>query len=187
MDARPQSDSVAAAPLPEALVVTISRDEVVSRLETLARRGKLPDYHTGVGDQVFSIQAYGAPFDHHLEGFARQVGPALRITLRLRMLPKLPIIFALVAIATIWPGVWLTDSMLKTYLSWYDFQTWMWYLPLSILPLPWAARGMLRRSRESALASARETLAIIAPALGASVQSPQPKTDSVVGVLDPTT
>lgn len=187
MDARTQSDSVSATPLPEALVVTLSRDEVVSTLENLARRGKLPEYRTHSGDMLFSIQAYGAPFDHHLEGFAGQVGPTLRITLRLRMLPTLPLIFAMVAIATIWPGVWLTDSMLRTYFSWYDFQTWMWYLPVSILPLPWAVRGMVRKSREAAQASARETLAIIIPALGASVHVPEPKSGRVVRVLDPTT
>lgn len=187
MEARAQTDAVAAPALPEGLVVSLSREDVVSRLETLSRRGKLPEFETGRGEVLFSVQAHGSPFDHRLEAFARPRGDVLHIELRLRMLPRLPLIFGLVTALTVWPGVWLTDSMLRTYFSWYDFRTWMWYLPLSILPLPWAIRGMLRRSREAALESARETVAIIVPALGASVTSPDPKPDSVVGVLDPTT
>lgn len=188
MAATPHTDSVVAPTLPDALVVALPRDEVVARLDALARRGKLPECTLNRGNIVFSVQAYGAPFDSVLEGIARPGIQPLRIDLRLRMLPKLPLIFALVILLTIWPGVWLTDSMLRTYFgTWYDFQTWMWYLPLTIIPLPWTLRGMVRRSRLAARLSAAEILADITPALGASTYSAQPKTDSVVGVPNPTT
>ncbi|MBI1190926.1 MAG: hypothetical protein GC200_09635 [Tepidisphaera sp.] len=181
------TESVAAPALPEALVVALPREEVVARLDGLARRGKLPECTLDRGEVLFSVHAYGAPFDSVLEGVTRSGGQPLRIDLRLRMLPKLPVIFALIILLTIWPGVWLTDSMLRTYFSWYDFQTWMWYLPVTIIPLPWTLRGMVRRSRLAAQICAAELLADITPALGASVYSAQPKTDSVVGVPNPTT
>lgn len=188
MDRQAHSGVVAAHEgLPDGLVVSLPREEVFARLEALARRGKLPEFSPGKERVLFSVHAYGAPFDHRLEGVARQVGPSLRISLRLRMLPKLPAIFGILTLLSIWPGVWLTDSMLRTYFNTYDYQTWMWYLPLSIVPLPWALRAMFRRSRAAAFASARESLAIIIPALGASVYSASPKTASVVGSLDPST
>lgn len=84
---------------------------------------------------------------------------------------RMPWIYALLLIATVWPGVWVTDSMLKTYFSWYTIPTWWWYLPLSVIPLPWMWRSFMHKSRAAADASAREVITDIAAAVGGTAST----------------
>lgn len=131
-----------------------------------ARRGKLAEFReqdTGKNQGDFSIEAAANPFDHQLIGTFDSNGGSTTIKLRLERLKMMPMVFALVLIVTVWPGVWLTDSMLVTYFGWYSrwtqsmpWLTYAWYLPLSVLPLPWVWRGIVLKSRAEAMESAKE-------------------------------
>ncbi len=138
---------------------TRSRDEVLGALESASRRGKLPGFARGTGPVLFRVDAFGHPFEYRLEALAEQ-GTNGELTLRFRpvMASRVPMIFAAVIAVTIWPGVWVTDSMLRTYFSWYEYATWMWYLPLTIVPVPLMLRGMIRRSRAESHAAAMDLI-----------------------------
>jgi hypothetical protein len=88
------------------------------------------------------------------------------------MLPKLPVIFGLLILFTIWPGVWLTHSMLRAYFSFYTYPewiTWAWYIPFTVLPLPWMLARMIRQSRAAAYASALNSVELLKTTLDAKV------------------
>lgn len=155
----------APAPPPD-LATPLESAEVLRRLESLSRRGKLPGFEPGRGGVLFATAAFGEPFDHRLEARAEGAGPT---TLRysLRMLRRLPLIYTVVIALSIWPGVWLTDSMLRAYFDSYDYKTWMWYLPITVLPLPPMLVRMVRRSRAAAAEHAAELAERIAAELRA--------------------
>ncbi|MBL8762700.1 MAG: hypothetical protein JNM07_00335 [Phycisphaerae bacterium] len=136
----------------------------MERLDRAARRGKLAGFERGSGAVLFSASAFGSPFDGVVE--ARHDAVRGILSFRWRVRPMMPWLFVLLTVVTIWPGVWLTDSLLVTYFSWYRIPTWWWYVPLSVLPLPWVARAAVQRTRASIDASARERVADIARELG---------------------
>lgn len=148
------------------LVIPCSPAEALARLEAAARRGKLAGFHRpqrGDGSALFTVTDFGHPFESVL--LARSDSPSedqtiLRFDLRLR--PKLAWVYLLVLILTVWPGVWLTDSMLRTYFSGYDYRTWMWYLPLTVPFVPWGMWVAVRRSRTSARVEAMKIIQSIA-------------------------
>ena len=76
----------------------------------------------------------------------------------------MPRVFAALLIVTIWPGLPLTDDFLSSF-QWYEhfvgrtgIQTWYWYLPLTVLPAPFAFKGAIKKSKASAYESAIETI-----------------------------
>lgn len=166
-------------PLPT-LRTALDASAILSKLDALARRGKLAGFEpapAGAG-HAFSLEAPGAPFDHSLRVSAATRDGQTTLTARLVMLPRLPAIFAVLLVFSIWPGVWLTHSMLRAYFSFYTYPewvTWAWYIPLTVLPLPWALAKMVRRSREAAYASALESAEILATTLGARIDQPGTK------------
>jgi len=139
---------------------------IVARLDTLARRGKLagfaPSQQNGV---LFEAACFGEPFDRVLEARAAGEGDRTVLKFSARLLPRIPAIFAVVTALTIWPGVWLTDSMLTTYFSWYKIPTWWWYMPLTIIPMFWMVPKMIRKSERSCRESAARQIAAIDAAL----------------------
>lgn len=152
-----------AAPPPPDLPTTLDGAEILRRLDALARRGQLPGFEVGRDGVLFTTAAFGEPFDHRLE--ARAADGVIRYSLR--MLPRLPLIYAVIIALSIWPGVWLTDSMIRAYFESYDFPTWAWYLPLTVLPLPPMLIRMVRRSRVAAASHAAELAGRIAAELRA--------------------
>lgn len=162
-------------PIP-ALVVTLTDDVILARAEQLARRGKLPGFERAGEGWLFRTAAFGAPFDYTLLARTASEGPGrvMRFELRLRL--RAPLIAFVVTVLTIWPGVWLTDSMLRTYFSGYDYRTWMWYLPLSVLPLPWYFPRALRKSREAAVDHAMELVERLRVAFGEAGAADRAKT-----------
>lgn len=145
--------------LPE-VQTTLSESEVRDRLRTLSKRGKLPGYEATEANAVCSVAAHGSPFDAklslHLENG--------RLTFRLSLLQIMPGVFALLLIVAVWPGLPLTDSFLSSF-DWYNglmgsigIKTWHWYLPLTILPAPFAFRSAIAKSRSSAHESALEQI-----------------------------
>lgn len=132
----------------------LNAEQVRERLSTASKRGRMPGYRNEPG--LFSVAAHGYPFDGVLEGMLRDG----RIEFRIRMLRKLPVIFAAVILFTIWPGVYLMDQLIPGQWGW--IPTWWWYLPVTVIPTPWMWKGVMKKSKKSMDASAREAIGKIA-------------------------
>lgn len=153
---------------------------LLNALERAGRRGRLPGF-TRTGDDSFCVDCDAVPFEYLIEGRIEPAPAGSRIALHMRRKPVLPAVFALVLVVTIWPGVWLTDSLLATYWTaygaWTESMPWLtyaWYLPLTVLPLPWIWLALTSKSRAGAAESARkqrEALARIAEEAAASDQT----------------
>jgi hypothetical protein len=77
-------------------------------------------------------------------------------------------VFAVILIATVWPGVHFMDGLIPA--SWGWIPTWWWYMPVTALPLPWVWAGLMKRSRASIRASAEEAVGKIAGEVGGRVE-----------------
>lgn len=144
----------------------LNAEEIASRAARLSRNGKLPGYEPSPG--LFSCAAFGAPFDYRLVATHGPDG----LVFRAHRLAKLPVIYAVVLAVTVWPGVLLTDSLLKSWFAWYPgawWVTWSWYIPLTLFPIPWIWRSIARKSRASALVHAHEQIGTIASAVDGEV------------------
>lgn len=162
-------------PSPEApatldeLVVAMTPERIVETLEVQARRGKMPGFQAcakGRGE-LFLFTDFGTPFESVLSARATDAGGGVtKLSWRVAMKPRLPIVYLAVLVFTVWPGVWLTDSMIRTYWTGYDYSTWMWYLPLTAPFVPWAMWSSIKKSRASARAEAAELVRQVGAALG---------------------
>ncbi|MBX3357043.1 MAG: hypothetical protein KF745_01315 [Phycisphaeraceae bacterium] len=150
----------------------------VALLDAMARRGKLAGFEAGGGDGVFRVRDFGHPFESELVARAERVDGWTEFTLRRRLRPAMPWVFGLMLVATIWPGVWLTDSMLATYFGWYrGIETWWWYLPLTVPAAPWAMWSAIRKSCAAGDNEAAIVVGKIEAALGSSgerTREPEP-------------
>ncbi len=140
----------------------------MDRLAQASRRGKLPGFHAGPRAGEFRVRLMGEPFDREIRGRARTADGGSAVALRERVMPLWPVVAGVMCVVAIWPGVWLTDSMLETYWPWFTarVETWWWYIPLTAIPLPFALRSMWRKSaaaadqqRAKAMRSIRDALA----------------------------
>ncbi len=153
----------------------IHRDEAIWKLEVMSRRGRLPGFtRTMTG---CAVAAHGNPFDQILYFHALDdAGKGSAFATELRFERKMPTIAAVIFIATIWPGVLLTDSFMRMHLEFYEkwtaggLQTWWWYVPLTAVGVVWAWFAAIKKSRETARASAVETLKKIAAELDGTIE-----------------
>ncbi len=90
------------------------------------------------------------------------------MSFRLKALRKLPIIFAIVLLATIWPGVYFMDALIPGEWGW--IPTSWWYLPITIIPMPWAWRNMQRRSTKAVAESAHAAIEKIAKEIDGTIE-----------------
>ncbi len=156
----------------------LSPTDAAQRLEQAARRGQLPGLVTADEDR-FEITDFGHPFESRLLGrltaLAESSEPGCDATFSLEMKRRTFWIFVLIWALTIWPGVWITHSMLRVYFPSYGsgggfwYPTWLWYLPLTVPFAPLSVRGAVRKSKASADKEARELIAKVAAALGGTV------------------
>lgn len=121
---------------------------------------------------IFTVSDFGTPFESVLEGQARPMsgegdaaasggavaGGGCELSFAIRMKPKLAWVFGVVLVASVWPGVWLTDSMIRTYFPSYDYKTWMWYIPLTAPFVPLGLMQAIKKSRASAQIEAAEII-----------------------------
>jgi hypothetical protein len=142
--------------------------DVLARLDRAARRGRLPGFHPLTESGRFVIRELGGPFEYRLECHARAHGERTEIECHLRREWRMPLIYAAVIAFSIWPGVWLTDSLLKSYFPTRELYTYYWYLALAIIPTPWIWRGTERRSLAAARAHAQESADALRAALDTS-------------------
>lgn len=143
----------------ESIQTKLTSGEVFSALSKLSKQGKLAGYEYESGSDEATVDAHGTPFDSDLYIRFNDGELCFRMVMR----RKLPVIFALILVATVWPGLPLTDSFLFGY-QWYErlmgdsIKTWMWYLPLTVLPIPFVWRSSMMKSRSSAREHAQETI-----------------------------
>ncbi|MEM9373473.1 MAG: hypothetical protein AAGA55_07500 [Planctomycetota bacterium] len=144
--------------------------QVVERLTKLSKAGKLAGFVAGGENHIASFAAFGGPFDGRVE--ITHSGHSTRFDLRMPV--RMPIIFALVLVLCVWPGLPLTDAFLQGF-GWYErltsgaLRTWMWYLPATVLPAPFALRSSIRKSRAAAYRHATETVERLRPKLTSDV------------------
>jgi hypothetical protein len=142
--------------------LALSSGEAVDRLTAMSKRGKLAGFERGEkvpagADAAFAAQ--GTPF----EGMVLMRLAGGRAVFDLWMPRKWAAITAAVLVVTVWPGLPLTDAFLQS-LMWYErlmggwFTTWMWYLPLTVLPAPFMLRSVLAKSRATSMEHAKETV-----------------------------
>ena len=170
---RPHSPTPLAAS-PSTILSPLTASEILEKLDTAARRGKLPGFQRGTagpGAPLFEITDFGTPFEARLLVTASPNGDGTLLSFPpIRLKPAFPWVFALILILTIWPGAWLTDSMLRTYWDWYSARpawvTYAWYLPLTVPFCPMAMLSALRKSRASAAAEIPAIIDKIAMAIG---------------------
>lgn len=141
------------------LETSLTSEEVFGRLLKLSKQGKLAGYAHQAGATHATVDAHGNPFDSDLK--ILHTGQAVEFELAMRK--KLPVIFAVLLVITVWPGLPLTESFMLT-MGWYErlvsgsFETWMWYLPMTILPIPFVWRSSMMKSVRSAHEHALETV-----------------------------
>lgn len=158
------------------LRVGVHRDEAIWKLEVMSRRGRLPGFRRTLDG--CAVAAHGNPFDKvlHLRS-ADHAGKGAVFNPELRLERKMPTITAILFLATVWPGVLLADTFMRNDLPYYGqwamkhgFQTWWWYVPLTIVSLIWAWFAAIRKSNHTAAASAVETLDKIAAELNGTIE-----------------
>lgn len=143
--------------LPAPLSISADKLSIVRRMRALSQRGKLPGFEETADG--FKALAYGWIFDFDLAYRIDESPRGCSLTPALLLKRRMPAIVLAVLIFSVWPGVWITDSMLATYFSWYPHEFWKtcaWYLPLTIIPMPWVWKTAMTRSRLLAEESARE-------------------------------
>lgn len=159
----------------------LSAQAVLERMTTASRRGRMPGYEAlggadaagGEGD-LFLVAAHGKPFDADLIVRYERAGAAGGgglLNFRLKMHWRLRAIFIALLLLTIWPGAYFMDELVAIYLRglWRPWVTYWWYLPITILPLPWIWRGVMKRARASTQNSAREAIAKVAAEVSGEV------------------
>lgn len=150
-----QAPSQPPQPLPT-LSVRCDAPQVGTRLDALSKRGKLPDYRReGSG---FRVKAFGNQMDMTLVGTISTTAEGSEIRFTLEREWKLIWIYAAITVLTMWPGLALTDSMISTYFTGYDFDTWKWYVPLIVVPTPILGWFEVRKSQRMARESAAELI-----------------------------
>lgn len=148
---------------------------VGERLEAEARRGRFAGWNAeqGPGGQIGTLSDFGTPFESRMvvraERAADGGGTLLRFERRIQ--PRVPLIVLVALIATVWPGVVLTDSILRTYWASYDYRTWMWYLPLTAPFVPLAMWSAWKKSDASGAHAARELIQRTAEILGGRLRA----------------
>ncbi len=157
---------------PVVLNSSLALPEILIRLEKASRRGDLPGFERG-GPNVsgsaaaFCVDADAVPFEGIVvatvaKAAGEQTGTTLHMHTRLKQ--RMPWIFFTVLVLTAYPGVLLTESMIRTMFpgwTWLWGTVWWWYFPLSVISIPLALIPAIKKSRTIAAQSAAEALANI--------------------------
>lgn len=166
-------------PIPD-VITKLSPPGVLARLDRASRRGKLPGFTGEHREGLCAVAAFGEPFDRLMIIKAEQNDDGrtrLRFSLKLDL--RIPALLLGLLAITVWPGEPLTDSLLKTYFTWYSdwtlgwFRTWMWYLPLTIPAIPLTWRWAMKKSNETTHQSAHEMVRKVADAVGGDIVPPK--------------
>lgn len=169
----------AAAPMPApAIPVEWSRlptvltplgtTNAMDRLRTASKRGRMPGFQP-LGPDTFAVDLFGHPWDRTLVGTIRPEGPGSRVTFAPRSRRVTQFVWAVILIATVWPGVILTDTLIPSSWGWIGQNVWTWYLPLTILANLWTWIWAVKNTEKTTRVSAAETIPAVATEVGGRV------------------
>lgn len=99
---------------------------------------------------LFEVEAFGSPFDGVMRAYASEGTGGTELRFEAGLKPLMPWVVGAVLVLTVWPGVWLTESMLASLApswTWLWGTTWWWYLPLTAPFVPWMMWRTLKQSR----------------------------------------
>lgn len=171
-ESQPANAATVQQPKLPMLVVDSSPEQVVEKLETAARRGRMAGFERGTDGVLFKTAAFGTPFDGELEARAGVVpSGGTRLQFATRMKQKTLWIFIVILVVSIWPGAPITKSLLASMVPswrWLWETTYWWYLPLSIVGSPWSVWSAVKKSRLGIAESAVEMLGKVEKELGAT-------------------
>lgn len=138
----------------------LSTQTIKDALSKMSKKGKLPGYQGDVSEGIAEVAAHGTPFDSKLI----LTHEDNRLIFTPKLLTTMPAIFCILLIVSIWPGLPLTDVFLSSF-QWYErfvantgIQTWYWYLPLTVLPAPFAWKSAIKKSKLTAEESMGEAV-----------------------------
>ncbi|QQS08529.1 MAG: hypothetical protein IPK69_11130 [Phycisphaerales bacterium] len=150
-------------PLPT-ITTRLAATQIVARAEALAKKGKLPGFEASPGapaGEVFQTKLFAGRLNATMIARITENAEPREVSFSI-IHPKRPaMIIALVTILSIWPGMWITDSMIRTYIPSYSVSMWItaaWYLPLFVLPVPWVWRKMSNAAEPAAREHAVEQI-----------------------------
>lgn len=151
----------------EPLAVVIDVGAMLNQLEREARKGKLPGFERLKGPFSFEVEAFAVPFTGVMKAQADRAGERTVLRFETRMSRTMPLVWLVMMLVTIWPGLPLTENLIEAIgpTGWWQYTIW-WYLPLSVISLPLAIWSGLKRSRAMMHASAHTARSDIARALG---------------------
>ncbi len=140
---------------------------MLDQLEREARKGKLPGFERLSGPWCFEVEAFGVPFTGVMQASAAREGDRTVLRFATKMSPKMPLVWLVILLVTIWPGLPLTENLIEAVgpTGWWQYTMW-WYLPLTVVSLPLAIWSGLKRSRAMMHTSAHTARLDIARALG---------------------
>lgn len=166
----PPADVCPAGDALPSLTTTLSSAEIREKLDVAARKGRMPGLELQSQAGIFEIREFGQPFESTLTATAAAgVDGFQTIEFQSKIRPMFPTVFAVMLVVSIWPGIYLVDSMVRHYFSWYDIPTWWWYLPLTVPTSPWAFWSAVKKSRASASVEARRLIERVATELKAKI------------------
>jgi hypothetical protein len=124
----------------------LAPSEILRKLDAAARRGKLGGFTPGDASghgALFTVRDVGTPFDG--EVVATLGGGELSFAARLY--PKMPAVFVILLVLSVWPGWWLMESLVNVYWPSVGTYTKWWYVPLTVLSGVPAFFSALKKSR----------------------------------------
>lgn len=158
----------------------LTPEEVLAKLAAAGKAGRLPGFARAADGRSFEVSVLAGIFDHDLHGELSASRPAtIRFALRARR--RLPAIVIVAVVLSFWPGLPITDSMLRLYFRTYHdwgIETWWWYIPLVVMSLPplWS---LWKKSRREARAEADKVIERIAALTTGAARGPEPSDNGV--------
>lgn len=136
---------------PSPITSPLAPDEAMGKLAAAAKAGRLPGFVRGEGDASFRVSVLAGIFDHDLWAVVTGAGPT---SIEFQLRPRKPLVIVMIAavIISFWPGLPITDSMLRLYFPSYHewgVETWWWYLPLVAISIPPLWKQWKRAQRQA--------------------------------------
>lgn len=153
------------------VISPLAPGDALARLSSASKMGRLPGFTRDPGGKGFRVSVLAGIFDHDLRATMAPDAGATRISFELLLRRRLPIIMVVVIVLSVWPGLPVTDSMLRLYFPAYHqwgIETWWWYMPLLVISIPplWM---QFRRSQREARTEAGEQIAQLAKLLDGKI------------------
>ena len=137
------------------VITPMSAADLQKALSLRAKQGKLAGYARQT-ERAFTLDAAGGIYERTLSATiisdSADQDDHTEIWFEGKLKRTIPIVVIVVLVFTIWPGVWLTDSILSTWFGWYRLGIWWtsaWYIPLTLLAVPAFWAQFKKSERES--------------------------------------